>query len=45
LHRDVKPGNFMLLSKADDAPLKAIDFGMCVRACVCGACCALPLRA
>ena len=24
LHRDVKPGNFMLLSDADNAPLKAI---------------------
>ena len=24
LHRDIKPGNFMLLSEADDAPLKAI---------------------
>jgi len=28
LHRDVKPGNFMLLSEAPDAPLKAIDFGL-----------------
>lgn len=24
LHRDIKPGNFMLLTEADDAPLKAI---------------------
>lgn len=24
LHRDVKPGNFLLLSHKDDAPLKAI---------------------
>jgi calcium-dependent protein kinase len=24
LHRDIKPGNFMLLSEADDAPVKAI---------------------
>ncbi|KAG1662768.1 hypothetical protein FOA52_006794 [Chlamydomonas sp. UWO 241] len=30
LHRDIKPGNFMLLSPAEDAPLKAIDFGMAV---------------
>jgi calcium-dependent protein kinase len=30
LHRDVKPGNFMLLSDAEDAPLKAIDFGLAV---------------
>ena len=28
LHRDVKPGNFMLLSDAPDAPLKAVDFGL-----------------
>lgn len=28
LHRDVKPGNFMLLNDAEDAPLKAIDFGL-----------------
>lgn len=30
LHRDIKPGNFMLLSKADDARIKAIDFGLAV---------------
>ncbi|KAK9804764.1 hypothetical protein WJX72_004008 [[Myrmecia] bisecta] len=30
LHRDVKPGNFMLLNDDDRAPLKAIDFGMAV---------------
>jgi serine/threonine protein kinase len=24
LHRDIKPGNFMLLSDADNAPVKAI---------------------
>jgi calcium-dependent protein kinase len=28
LHRDVKPGNFMLASDDDAAPLKAIDFGL-----------------
>lgn len=28
LHRDVKPGNFMLLSGDDRAPLKAVDFGL-----------------
>jgi len=30
LHRDIKPGNFMLLTEADDSPLKAIDFGLAV---------------
>lgn len=30
LHRDIKPGNFMLLTDADNSPLKAIDFGMAV---------------
>ncbi|EFJ43532.1 hypothetical protein VOLCADRAFT_65831, partial [Volvox carteri f. nagariensis] len=30
LHRDVKPGNFMLLTDADKAPVKAIDFGLAV---------------
>ena len=30
LHRDVKPGNFMLLRDAADAPVKAIDFGLAV---------------
>ena len=24
LHRDIKPGNFMLLTEAEDSPLKAI---------------------
>eukprot|EP01024_Parvocaulis_polyphysoides_P015377 TRINITY_DN16700_c0_g1_i9.p1 TRINITY_DN16700_c0_g1~~TRINITY_DN16700_c0_g1_i9.p1 ORF type:complete len:437 (+),score=81.29 TRINITY_DN16700_c0_g1_i9:273-1583(+) len=28
LHRDIKPGNFMLLDDSDKAPLKAIDFGL-----------------
>ncbi|KAG2498875.1 hypothetical protein HYH03_003067 [Edaphochlamys debaryana] len=28
LHRDIKPGNFMLLSDDERAPLKAIDFGL-----------------
>ena len=32
LHRDVKPGNFMLLSDADNAPLKAIGGSPCTRA-------------
>jgi len=30
LHRDIKPGNFMLRDSAEDSPLKAIDFGMAV---------------
>lgn len=30
LHRDIKPGNFMLLSDDERAPLKAIDFGLAV---------------
>jgi serine/threonine protein kinase/Ca2+-binding EF-hand superfamily protein len=30
LHRDVKPGNFMLLSDDEMSPLKAIDFGLAV---------------
>jgi calcium-dependent protein kinase len=30
LHRDIKPGNFMLASKAEDARIKAIDFGLAV---------------
>jgi len=28
LHRDIKPGNFMLRDSSPDSPLKAIDFGM-----------------
>ena len=28
LIRDVKPENFLYLTRDDDAPLKAIDFGM-----------------
>jgi len=30
LHRDVKPGNFMLLSSDERAPVKAVDFGLAV---------------
>jgi len=30
LHRDIKPGNFMLLDESEGAPLKAIDFGLAV---------------
>ncbi|XP_062182617.1 calcium-dependent protein kinase 25-like [Phragmites australis] len=30
MHRDIKPENFLLLSKAEDAPLKATDFGLSV---------------
>ncbi|KAL6652234.1 hypothetical protein ACP70R_011159 [Stipagrostis hirtigluma subsp. patula] len=30
MHRDLKPENFLLASAADDAPLKAIDFGLSV---------------
>lgn len=30
LHRDIKPGNFMLASKEEDARIKAIDFGLAV---------------
>ena len=30
LHRDIKPGNFMLASKDDDARLKSIDFGLAI---------------
>ncbi|KFM26919.1 Calcium-dependent protein kinase 29 [Auxenochlorella protothecoides] len=30
LHRDIKPGNFMLLTTEIDSPLKAIDFGLAV---------------
>lgn len=28
LHRDIKPGNFMLLDYSDRSPLVAIDFGL-----------------
>uniref|UniRef100_A0A0E0KTV3 non-specific serine/threonine protein kinase n=1 Tax=Oryza punctata TaxID=4537 RepID=A0A0E0KTV3_ORYPU len=28
IHRDLKPENFLLANAADDAPLKAIDFGL-----------------
>ncbi len=31
LHRDIKPGNFMLLTEAEDAPLKAIGEMVCMR--------------
>ena len=30
LHRDIKPGNFMLASKEEEARIKAIDFGLAV---------------
>lgn len=30
MHRDLKPENFLLVSRDDDAPLKAIDFGLSV---------------
>ncbi|CAD6268826.1 unnamed protein product [Miscanthus lutarioriparius] len=30
MYRDIKPENFLLLSKAEDAPLKANDFGLSV---------------
>ncbi|PKA48150.1 Calcium-dependent protein kinase 17 [Apostasia shenzhenica] len=30
MHRDLKPENFLLLSKEEDAPLKATDFGLSV---------------
>ncbi len=30
LHRDIKPGNFLMLHEGDRAPLKAVDFGLAV---------------
>ena len=30
LHRDVKPGNFLLVDASEDARIKAIDFGLAV---------------
>ncbi|CAM0952394.1 unnamed protein product [Alopecurus aequalis] len=30
MHRDLKPENFLFASKAEDSPLKAIDFGLSV---------------
>ncbi|XAR64221.1 Non-specific serine/threonine protein kinase [Bertholletia excelsa] len=30
MHRDLKPENFLLVSQDDDAPLKAIDFGLSI---------------
>lgn len=30
IHRDLKPENFLLLSKDENAPLKATDFGLSV---------------
>ncbi|XP_002510594.2 calcium-dependent protein kinase 29 [Ricinus communis] len=30
IHRDLKPENFLLVSKAEDSPLKATDFGLSV---------------
>jgi len=27
-HRDLKPENFLLLTKAEDSPIKIIDFGL-----------------
>eukprot|EP00898_Chlorokybus_atmophyticus_P002494 jgi/Chlat1/3245/Chrsp22S03512 len=30
IHRDLKPENFLLATKAEDAPLKATDFGLSV---------------
>ena len=34
LHRDIKPGNFMLLTDADDSPLKAVGVCLLVLGCV-----------
>lgn len=30
MHRDLKPENFLLVNKRENAPLKAIDFGLSV---------------
>jgi calcium-dependent protein kinase len=30
LHRDIKPGNFVLLFDSPDSPIKAVDFGLAV---------------
>ena len=30
LHRDIKPGNFLLLNEEENSPLKAVDFGLAV---------------
>ena len=30
MHRDLKPGNFLLATNTDDAPLKATDFGLSI---------------
>ncbi|XP_047325840.1 calcium-dependent protein kinase 29 [Impatiens glandulifera] len=30
IHRDLKPENFLMVSRTDDAPLKATDFGLSV---------------
>ena len=32
VHRDIKPENFLFHHKGDDAPLKAIDFGLAIYA-------------
>lgn len=29
-HRDLKPENFLLLTKADNSPVKIIDFGLSI---------------
>jgi calcium-dependent protein kinase len=31
VYRDIKPDNFLFLSKSEDSPLKATDFGLAVR--------------
>lgn len=30
IHRDIKPSNFLLLTEAEDSPIKAIDFGLAI---------------